>query len=160
MINSIKAAFSPGKPAFVLIEAAWFGLIFGFAESLILAIFIYGRGKLIYRPEEFVWMIPMIDMILMTTIGLFIMVGSLFWKKLLDQRIVVTLFSALGGISLYYIKPKISVVAAIILVLGISVNLGILANKHFIWFSKVILTSFPWLFIILGIDVVLSFVIL
>lgn len=158
--NSIKAGFSPGTPAFVLVEAAWFGLIFGFAEISILAILKFWFEKLFNRPEEFIWIIPLVDMILMTMVGIILFVGSLFWKKLLDQRIVVTVFSALGGMSLYYIKPKISLVAAIILVLGVSVNLGILANKHFDRFSRLIITSLPWLLFILGIDVVLSFIIL
>lgn len=160
LISKISTYLETSLLGFVVIEAAWFGLIAGFLESAFLAALVLWRGSLVNRPEEFVWMIPFTDLVVMIVVALILLALSVLWKNILDQRILVTVFSTLAGMSLYFTKPKVTPIAAIILVLGISINLAILANKHFPRFRKIVIATFPWLMILFGLDVLLSYLFL
>ena len=141
----MKQYFAIGKSGSILLFASWFGLFFGYAEMLLQAFRKFFLHRVIYHSQHFLWMIPLMLLILFLAIGLVILLLSHFWIQLASLKVIAFLFLLLGIMAVYYAKPKINIYAAFILGLGLSFQLSRYLDRHSSRFGRVVVLTLPWM---------------
>jgi hypothetical protein len=141
--------FEYGRPLAVLLQAAWFGLLFGYAEAGIHVLRKYVLHRVIFQSQHFVWTIPLALLGLFLIVGIFLMTASLRWPQLRVPGVLVPTFVFIGLMALYYTKPKINIWAAFLLAGGVSIQSGRFVAHRGRLFYRVVTTSLPWMAILL-----------
>ncbi len=151
--QNISSFFDDNQPQSILLQAAWFGLFFGFAEVGYNLFFKLIRHRVIFQSQHFVWMIPIALVGLFLIVGLILMLFSLRWHRLGSLAVSVPVFVFIGIMAMYYVKPKINLWAILLLTAGISIQLGRLASSRGQLFNKIVKKTLPLLLILLMIIV-------
>jgi hypothetical protein len=130
----------------ILITAVWFGLAVGFGESMFRIIAKIFQNKVLYMSQHFVWMLPLVETMIFATLGLIIFFISLVMPKIARFRWLVFIFSILALVTFYYVQPRLNIYTALILFIGISIQLSHFLgarSRTFINFER---RSIPWMF--------------
>jgi hypothetical protein len=144
-----SSSYQLGQPFTILLQAAWFGLFFGFVEAGVNVIRRYVLHRMIGQSEHFVWMVPL------TVLGLYIIIGfiwiplSIRWTQLQSLKVMVPIFIFIGIMAIYYVKPKIHWAAAMILAAGISFQAGRVIDNHRNLYRKTVLITLPFMIMLL-----------
>jgi len=145
MENSIR----PWKSTHIFMFAAWFGLGTGLIEASMQAFRKFYLDRIIYLCRHFLWMTPLSDLVFFLAVGILLFILALLLPRWITKNIVLSSFSFLSVMSLYYFKPKISFWAAVLLAAGLAVTLVRVQNKYPILFEKIVRASLPIMFLVL-----------
>ncbi|HWP48980.1 MAG TPA: sulfatase [Candidatus Limnocylindrales bacterium] len=120
-------SIAPGK---LLLLAAWFALATGLGEISIRAVQKFFLHQRIYVSPQVVWMAPLADLVLFLLSGSILLLVARFWPRATSPKIVVFIFALLGfsGPLLWF--PKLHILAALLLAIGLSVQTARLLEKH------------------------------
>jgi hypothetical protein len=129
----------------VLMLAVWFGLITGFIEVSYQAFQKYVLGNIIDKTEHFLWMAPIVYLFIFLLFGLVIIFVGFLWPKILTIQIAAFVFLCLGMLSLYYVSPKIHIVAGVLLAIGLSFQISRFLGSRAALFYRLVTITLPWM---------------
>lgn len=124
---------------------AWFGLATGFGELALLAVqeFVLDR-YLYYIGRDTIWMIPVADVLIFTTIGLLLAAVRRFLPVRVPDRAAVFSLAFPGFVALaYFVDDKIHDVALLLLSAGLAVQVARLASARPAAFRRLARWSTP-----------------
>ena len=133
------------KTKVVLMTAAWFGLITGLLE---ISYRIYNRitaNTIINLSRHFIWMTPLIYLVLFVFAGLLLLVIELLIPKITNFTVEIFFFTFIGSMCVYYTSPKLYFYAILVLALGISFQVSRFLSKRSNLFFRSVSTSLPWM---------------
>lgn len=131
----------------VLLLAGWFGLVTGLIEVGYRAFQKFVLGNIIDMTEHFLWMTPLTYLAIFLCVGLVIIIIGLVWSRIMTIGITTFIYLFISIISLYYISPKIHIIAALLLALGVSFQLARFLTSRGTVFYRFVMVSFPWMII-------------
>jgi hypothetical protein len=110
------------KSGDLVVIAAWFGLITGLAEVLVLAFKKFVLHQFINAGPTVVWMAPLADAILFTMVGLSLFLVARFRRKLLPLGVIIFVFAFFQCLSLLLMYPRLHYFANFLLAAGVAVQ--------------------------------------
>jgi hypothetical protein len=133
----------------IYVNGLWFALVFGFVESIY--VFILGNffSRVLHISPHYFWMIPLIDMLWSLVIGSLFCLLAFWLPKLPWIRIMAFVYTFLGLLTIYYVRPKIGLIAAMILFLGISFQVSLIIGQRTSTFYSMVRRTLPWMGLIL-----------
>jgi hypothetical protein len=140
-----------GRPLAILLQAVWWGLLFGYAEAGLNMFLKFGLHRAIFQSQHFVWMIPLTLTILYLLIGGVIALISIRWPRAGSLIITVPIYVFLGILSIYYVKPKISGWAVLLLAGGIAIQTARVLAGRGQAFHRFVLKTLPWMAALLAV---------
>lgn len=141
----VKLVLQPGKPSNILVLSIWFGLLFGFGEVLYQLLLKFMLNKAIWQSQHFVWMVPLMLTIMLALLGLILLLPALKWRALANPGIASAIFTFPGLMAIYFVKPRIHIIAALFLATGIAVQVGRMVYKRPGNFMKLVSLTLPWM---------------
>jgi len=137
------------SPAEFVLLAAWIGLLTGLGEVCILFVKQTLLRQWIHLGREFVWMTPLADLILFTTIGFFLFIVARRWPRLVTLRVVAFVLTFLSFFSLLFMfHPQLYKYAAMLLATGLAIQSSRYIVAHRQTFFVVVRRSIAWVFIL------------
>lgn len=140
---------SPARPVKILLIAAWFALLVGFAEVSALT-----GAKLLFeyyirKSPHVVWMAPLSNLLIFTVSGCFLFLVSLRWPKFASVRTSTGIFAFLGCLSLLLMAPRLGGWASAALAAGFAVQASHFVSGRTHAFQQLVHKSLAWMVIIL-----------
>jgi len=128
-----------------LLIAAWFGLASGYLDVAATQ----GR-RLLVEPIAFVgphqvWTAPLVDLVLFLMMGAGFVLLSRVVRHPAVGRVSVVAYGSLGVLGGLYLFPQVHRLAAVLLALGIGVQLARAAARNEAAFRRLVRRSLPWL---------------
>jgi hypothetical protein len=140
----------PISPSQALILAAWFGMLTGIGEVILLGIKKYMMHRFILLGTQVIWMNPLAD------IGIFLLLtlplAVINWMKpgTVSLRALIILLSFLTFLSIALMYTPLHRVAAVVLSLGLAVQSSRIIGKFERLFMRLVNLSFGWMVVGLG----------
>jgi len=155
-LRSTDATTGPGKAdpsplalATTLMISVWCGLVFGLGESHYLAWKTFVLHEVVpkfrYVSAESVWMAPLVD------VTALVIVAALAWavgrmiRRPLTLRWLVSLAAFVALASLVLVTGRLTMIATLLLSLGLAVRLGAIAAANADGFQSSVRRTLPWL---------------
>jgi arylsulfatase A-like enzyme len=120
----------PVRIGSIILLAAWFGLVTGLTEAMILAIRSYGLGHLIHVSWHFPWMVPLADVLFFLLPALLLSIVARIAPQLIPFRLVTFIYLAMGIAALLLMYPRIQPWAAALLAAGLAFQLARTMSRH------------------------------
>ena len=143
--NGWLRRFKRGQPFAILLQAAWFGLFFGYAEVVYNLLLKYVRHIIILQSQHFIWMIPFTLLLVFLALGVVWMTLAAIWPRLNGLNWITAYYIFFGLMAIYYVKPKISLWAALLLAAGISIQAGRIVASRSDQFDRIVKKTIPWM---------------
>jgi arylsulfatase A-like enzyme len=134
--------------------AAWFGLVTGFGELLVLAQqhfyplwYQRERDKFILLSRDVVWMGPLADVVLFSIAGILLVLLFRIWPRLRSIRLAAAVFSFLGFLSLLCLRipPRLPLSTKALLAAGLAAQASYLLTRRPDWFQALVRRTLPWM---------------
>src|SRR5262249_56237337 len=74
-------------PSHVLALAVWFGVLAGLCELPVIALKVYGLGRVLRVSADTLWMAPLADALLFAVPGLLLAAATRLWPRLGSRRV-------------------------------------------------------------------------
>jgi hypothetical protein len=132
----------------VYANSLWFALVIGFAESLFAFILRNLYSKVLHLSHHYLWMLPLIDILWLLVLGSLICLLVFRFPKQPWIKIMSFVYTFLGLLSIYYVQPKIGIIAALILFAGISFQVSVVIGQRSRTFYSMVCKSLPWMALI------------
>jgi hypothetical protein len=132
----------------VYANSLWFALVIGFAEGLFAFILRNFLSKVLNLSHHYIWMLPLVDILWLLVLGSLICLLAIGFPRLPWIRIMALVYTFLGLLSIYYVRPKIGIIAALILFAGISFQVSVVVGQRSITFYSMVCKSLPWMALI------------
>jgi arylsulfatase A-like enzyme len=139
-------ALSPvhDNPVGIMAIAVWYGLVTGILEVAIVATQKLVEGKHLGRGYEFVWMVPLADILLFAVVGVALYGLGRRFPMLGTTRVVTLTFSFLGFIALLQLIPWLDGYAALILAAGLASLVSRFASSYHRAFNAIVRYTIAW----------------
>lgn len=137
-------------PARLLLWAAWFGLLTGLAEVLLLAIKKYVLHGYVHEGLHVVWTAPIAGIFLFSVAGFIFFLIMWRWPRLIVLRFVAFVFAFLGCLSSLLLIKQLSVYAVLLLACGLAVQMTRLITRHLQAFNLIVRCTTGGLVVLLG----------
>jgi arylsulfatase A-like enzyme len=126
--------------------AAWFGVMTGFAELVVLLLRNYQSGGValgkLQMNRHFTWMVPVSNGMIFLAIGLALGVLGVFWPRW-TTRFRPHIFCFMAFLALVLMLPGLFVTAQIALAAGLAFTVARRISNHLQWFSRGMIRSLP-----------------
>jgi hypothetical protein len=132
--------------ASLLLIALWFGLLTGWVEALVWFVRKYFEGQhLFFMGPDFLWMVPLTNLVAFVTLGLVLSLISWRWPKLLPVWAGTSLLAFLSLFStVLLLFPQLHAWAVLLLATGLAVQTGRLIAKHPQGFHRLVRYGVAW----------------
>jgi arylsulfatase A-like enzyme len=118
------------RPAGLLLIAIWFGLLTGWGETLVVLIRKLG-GRAIQMGIEFLWLVPLANLLLFIMVGLILSLIAWRWPKLMSLRTATFIFAFLALLSgLLLLFSRLDKWAVVLLATGLALQIARVVGKH------------------------------
>ncbi len=112
-----------GQAYKILVLAAWFALIVGFAELTVLGVRKFILDQMLFVGPQVIWMTPLSYVLFFVAIGLMLQGIAWKWPRLVSLRTTVFLFTFLAAFSFLFLwYPRLHKLAILLLTLGLAVH--------------------------------------
>jgi arylsulfatase A-like enzyme len=112
------------QAAGMLILAAWFGLLTGLIEVLLLAAKKYWLGQAIFLGPHVAWMAPLATLLVFAVLGLALTLAALRRPQLISQRIAIPVLAFFAWWSWLLLFPRVQFYASLLLAAGLAFQSG------------------------------------
>ena len=120
----------PVQPGAIILLGLWFGLVTGFAESLVLGIRSYGLGHLIHVSWHFPWMVPLADALFFLLPALALSIVARIAPRFIPFRLAAFLYLAMSILALLLMYPRILPWAGALLAAGLAFQIARTVSRH------------------------------
>jgi hypothetical protein len=134
----------------IIRDGLWFGLGSGLLESAFQAFRRFHLGRVLNASPHIVWMAPLVSAALFLLLALLMVLVSLFLTSISDRQIYTTVFAFFAFLTFHFLRPKLHILAALLLCVGLAIQAGYLAGKFPHWEDRMIRLSLPIFLLILG----------
>ena len=118
-MRSLRGAWSSRETTTTyLLLAAWFGILIGLSEVLLLGIKKYALHHILLLSPHVIWMAPVADVVILAIPALFLSVLARRWPRVASIRVAIFCFSFLGYVSLFFMYALIHRLALAVLAAG------------------------------------------
>ena len=129
----------------ILIIALWFGLVTGLGEVFIRTFQKFVLGEFIYLSPHVTWMAPLADTLLFVFAGGILLLITRRWPKLVSLRIATFVFAVMTFLGPLLWYPKVHHYAALLLAIGLAVEVSRLVAAHSNAFNLLVLRTTGWM---------------
>ncbi|MHC4594403.1 MAG: sulfatase-like hydrolase/transferase, partial [Planctomycetota bacterium] len=155
--SSCSPSGIPKQPVWILFQVTiWFALLSSLIEIAILAIQMLYLDQILHLSKEFVWMIPLANVIFFAIPTLFFLFADLLWPKIDSLRFTTFVLALLGCMNLLFMYTRIHHYAALLLAFGIAVQTSRFIMVHRFAFRSLVHRTVGWmagLVVVMGVSV-------
>lgn len=129
----------------VLLLSAWFGLVTGFGELLLLGVKKFVLGKILLLGPQSIWMAPLANVLLLLLPGLVLAFLASHSPNPMPLAAPILILASLSFLNLLLIYSLINLWAAALLAAGLAVQLSRLVSVRQGAFMSLVNRSMGWL---------------
>ena len=129
----------------VLRLTLWLGLVAGTLEAAWRLFQKFGQHVLIHMPLDVVWMAPAIDLVWLILPALLLLLLGRLVPRLATPQVVVSVLGAFAVLPLVLLITSLHKGVAVLLAIGLGMQLGRLAAARPSGFAGVVRKTLPWL---------------
>ncbi len=130
--------------ASVLLMAAWFGLLAGWGQVVVLFARKEFQGEMLGMGIDYGWMTPAANLASFLVVGLALHLIHKQWPHFLPMRTAIFLLAWLALFGLALMIRRISVLALAVLAAGVALQFSRIAIKHWRGYSTLVRFSVGW----------------
>ncbi|MGI9079026.1 MAG: sulfatase [Gemmatimonadaceae bacterium] len=133
----------------IWISAAWFALVAGLAEVVVLAIRQQALGQAIGLSRHFVWMTPLGNLLLYAVPASGLSLLAWRWPMLVTLPRVTGVFTFLGALGLLFMYPRLHRLAMLVLAAGVAIQVARIVAAHPSGFRKLAARTTVWIAVLI-----------
>ncbi|HET6680628.1 MAG TPA: sulfatase [Gemmatimonadaceae bacterium] len=119
-----------GNARRVLLVGAWFALVTGLLEVVVLLVKRYGFGRMLHVSDHFVWMAPVAYLALFALPALALAALAWRWPRHVTLPRTAGAFAFLGALGLIFMFPRLYRIAMLLLAAGAGVQASRIVGGH------------------------------
>lgn len=132
-------------PFYIFLISTWFGLITGIIE---ISIFVYRKyilNKFILMSPNFVWMVPLAEVFLLTLAAFLLFFLSNRWPRINSLRIYTLVFTFISFLSLLLIIEGLRKYAILLLAAGLAIQVSWIIARYPDKFISLVRRTITWM---------------